>query len=261
MLNVLEASEHGKAEKAVRINAVGSGFELDDLNIILRSSRLQAILIPKVQSAKEVQFVSRMIDTVAPEITRKNIMLIAAVESALGIMQLKEISTSDPRLDALVFAAEDYTADVGLIRTRERKEMLYARSALVTAAKAYNLQAIDLVCIDYKDQDILREECIEGRQMGFDGKQAIHPGQIDIIQQEFMPSEKDIDNAVKILNGYAEAVRSGKGAYGLEGEGGTKMIDMPVVKAALATVSKAIAAGVSLPEIQDFEKTAEAAAQ
>ncbi|KAF8975238.1 hypothetical protein BGZ46_009306, partial [Entomortierella lignicola] len=102
VFDALEASEHRKAEKAVRINAVGSGLEFDDLNVVLRSSRLQAIVIPKVQSAKDIQFVCQMVDSVAPSITRANVRILASIESALGVMNLKEIATADPRVDALV---------------------------------------------------------------------------------------------------------------------------------------------------------------
>ncbi|KAG1167391.1 hypothetical protein G6F36_012561 [Rhizopus arrhizus] len=218
VIDALEASEHGKAEKAVRINAVGSGHELDDLNVILHSRRLQAIIIPKVQSAKDIQFVSRMIDSVAVESQRERIRLIASVESALGIMNMKDIVTADPRLDALIFAAEDYCADVGLIRTKSRREMLFARQYLVNAAVAYGLQAIDLVCVDYQNKDILVDECKEGREFGFTGKQAIHPDQIETIQTLFLPDPKDLERAVRIVEGYEHYSQKGIGAFNLDGK-------------------------------------------
>ncbi|ORX82894.1 beta subunit of citrate lyase [Basidiobolus meristosporus CBS 931.73] len=243
VLDTLEASEHRKAEKAVRINAIGSGLELDDLNVVLRSKRLEAIVIPKVQSAKDIQFVSQMIDTVAPEITRKDIRILASIESALGIMNMKEIATCDPRVDALVFAAEDFCADLQMIRTPSRLEMLYARSAVVTTAKAYNLQAIDLVCVDYENEKILQEECDEGREMGFTGKQAVHPKQVETIQRVFLPSHNEIERALKVMKGYVEFKEKGVGAFSLEG----KMIDMPVVRWAQRLLIRAQKGGV-LPE-------------
>ncbi|KAG0748545.1 hypothetical protein G6F57_000833 [Rhizopus arrhizus] len=246
VIDALEASEHGKAEKAVRINAVGSGHELDDLNVILHSRRLQAIIIPKVQSAKDIQFVSRMIDSVAVESQRERIRLIASVESALGIMNMKDIVTADPRLDALIFAAEDYCADVGLIRTKSRREMLFARQYLVNAAVAYGLQAIDLVCVDYQNKDILVDECKEGREFGFTGKQAIHPDQIETIQTLFLPDPKDLERAVRIVEGYEHYSQKGIGAFNLDG----KMIDMPVVKWAEKVVARAKAGGMNIPEFE-----------
>ncbi|KAI8576677.1 hypothetical protein K450DRAFT_255628 [Umbelopsis ramanniana AG] len=245
IMDALEASEHGKAEKAVRINAVGSGLELDDLNVVLHTKRLQAIVIPKVQSAKDIQFVSRMIDSVAPESNRANIRLIASVESAMGIMNLKEIATADPRLDALIFAAEDYCADLGLVRTPSRLEMLFARQQIVTTASAFGLQSIDLVCVDYQNLDILKEECREGREFGFTGKQAIHPGQIDTIQEYFLPDPKDVERAVKIMDGFELYSKKGVGAFVVDG----KMIDMPVIKWAQKVVAKAKAGGMEIPEL------------
>ncbi|KAG9285931.1 hypothetical protein G9A89_013356 [Geosiphon pyriformis] len=243
VFDTLEASEPGLSEKAVRINAVGSGLDLDDLNVVLRSKHLQAIVIPKVQTPKDIQFVSRMIDSVAIDTTQSNIRLIASIESALGIMNIKEIAISDPRLDALIFAAEDYCADLGLIRTSSRKELAYARQVIVTAACAYDLQAIDLVCLDYNDDAILTEECREGREMGFLGKQAIHPRQVDIIQQTFLPDEKDIDRAARIIKGFKHHTQKGIGAFSLDG----KMIDLPMVKWAERMITRAKAGGLTVP--------------
>ncbi|KAL1920495.1 uncharacterized protein VTP21DRAFT_872 [Calcarisporiella thermophila] len=237
ILDALEAVKD-RRERAVRINAVGSGLELDDLNVVLHSKSLQAIVIPKVQSAKDVQFVSQMIDTVAPEVTRRNIRLIASIESALAIMNLKEIATSDPRLDALIFAAEDYCADTGITRSPHRTELLFARGAVVNAAVAFGLQAIDLVCFDYQDDAILEEECREGRGMGFSGKQAIHPRQIDTIQKMFLPDQADLERAVRIVEGYEQHSVKGIGAFALDG----KVVDLPVVKWAERLIAKAKAA-------------------
>ncbi|CAJ0763081.1 13951_t:CDS:10, partial [Entrophospora sp. SA101] len=237
------------SEKAVRINAVGSGLELEDLNVVLRSKRLEGIVIPKVRSAKDVQFVSRMIDSIAPDNTRSNIRLLASIESAMGIMNIKEIVTSDLRLDGLIFAAEDYCADLGMIRTPSCKELLLARQAIVVAASAYGLQAIDMVCLDFRNNEILMKECREGREMGFVGKQAIHPNQIDIIQKTFLPDEKGI--AARIIHEYGIYSKKGIGAFDLDG----KVIDLPVVKWAERLITRAKSAGIKIPEIKSETKT------
>ncbi|KAI8967402.1 Pyruvate/Phosphoenolpyruvate kinase-like domain-containing protein [Mycotypha africana] len=247
VIDALEASEHGKAEKAVRINSVGSGYELDDLNVILHSKRLQAIVIPKVQSAKDIQFVSRMIDSVAVSSQQQRIKLIASVESALGMMNIREIATADPRLDALIFAAEDYCADLGLTRTKTRNEMLFARQLLVNAAVAYGLQAIDLVCVDYKDKEALLAECIEGRSFGFEGKQAVHPDQIEIIQKTFLPDAADIERAARILNGAKTYAQKRVGSFSLDGS----VIDRPVIKWAEKIVARASAGGIAIPQVDN----------
>ena len=156
----------------------------------------------------------------------KRIRLLVAIESPLAIMKLKKIARCDPRIDAFIFASEDYCAETGMRRTNTRKELYYPRSAVVTAAHAYNLQAIDLVCMDYENHDLLREECREGVEMGYQGKQAIHPGQIDIIHKEFSPRTEDIEYARLIVQGYQQHVQTGIGVFDLNG----KVIDLPVVK-------------------------------
>ncbi|KAI9009514.1 Pyruvate/Phosphoenolpyruvate kinase-like domain-containing protein [Gaertneriomyces semiglobifer] len=235
VFQALEQFDTGNTEKTVRINAVGSGFEVDDLNVVLRSKHLEALVVPKVQSAKEVEFVSRMIDSITPDSSRPNIRILACIESALGIMNIREIAQSDPRVDALVFAAEDYAADVGLIRTPSRREFTYARQRVATAASAFGLQAIDMVCVDYQNPAILEDECREGREWGFTGKQAIHPKQLEIIQGIFSPSPEDIARATRIVEGYLEHSKKGIGAFNLDG----KMIDTPVVKWAERLLAKA----------------------
>ncbi|KAI9353244.1 Pyruvate/Phosphoenolpyruvate kinase-like domain-containing protein [Zopfochytrium polystomum] len=222
-----------QGERAVRMNAVGSGLEHDDLAAILCSPHLDAILIPKVQSPDDVAFVSRAID--ARGSGKGSVKIMASIESARGLLNVAAIAACDPRVEALVFAAEDYVADVGLRRTPGRLEMLYARQAVVTAAKANALQAIDLVCVDYKKTDVLREECTEGRDFGFTGKQAIHPAQVPVIHELFSPSPAEVEYATKIVEGYASYQVEGKGAFNLDG----KMIDMPVVKWAHTILAQA----------------------
>ncbi|KAL2914063.1 hypothetical protein HK105_206508 [Polyrhizophydium stewartii] len=235
VFSALETYDVGKSEKAVRINSVGSGLELDDLNVVLRSRNLQALLIPKVNSPRDIHFVAHMIDSIAPVSVRENIRILASIESAQGIMNIREIAKADPRIEALVFAAEDYAADTGLLRTPSRTEMLFARQTVVTAACAFGLQSIDLVCVDFQSPEILEQECTEGRQFGFTGKQAIHPKQIAAIHRVFAPSTQDVERASRIVGGYEEHLRKGVGAFNLDG----KMIDMPVVKWAQRLLAKA----------------------
>lgn len=117
--------------------------------------------------------------------------IIGMIESAQAMVRIHEIAAAGKgHLDALLFAAEDYCADVELTRTPERTELLYPRSRLVTAAKAYGLGAIDLVCTNYKDAENLRIESEEGRRLGFTGKQAIHPDQVAVIQAAYAPDER-----------------------------------------------------------------------
>ncbi|XJO76008.1 hypothetical protein BDV3_006589 [Batrachochytrium dendrobatidis] len=237
VFSALESFDVGHSEKAVRINSVGSGLELDDLNVILRSKNLQTILIPKVNSVRDIHAISSLIDSIAPPSTRENIRIMASIESALGLLNIREIASSDPRIDALVFAAEDYIADLSLIRTPSRLEMLHARQTVVTTACAYGIQSIDLVCVDFQNENVLIDECIEGRQFGFTGKQAIHPKQIQTIHKFFSPSASDIEKATRIVEGFEQNKRAGIGAFNIDG----KMIDAPVVKWAQQLLAKSAA--------------------
>ncbi|KAJ3406249.1 hypothetical protein HDV05_006113 [Chytridiales sp. JEL 0842] len=170
-----------------------------------------------------------MIDTVGagPRKERPHqVKILASIESAIGLMNMREIITADKRVEGLVFAAEDYSASVGLIRTKSRLEMIFARQQIVTMAAAHDIQAIDLVCVDFKDNQVLMDECREGRTFGFSGKQAIHPNQLPAIHSLFAPSETDLIYADRILQGYEQHRLKGAGAFNLDG----KMIDMPVVK-------------------------------
>ena len=113
-----------------------------------------------------------------------------------------------------------------MTRTPSRLELMYTRQRMLCAAKAFGLDSIDLVCIDFKDDDVLFKEALEGSQMGFTGKQAIHPKQIETIYKAFRPSDDKIDFARKIVTGFKEHSNQGKGAFEVNG----KMIDMPMLK-------------------------------
>lgn len=237
VLSALEKHQlHSACEKAVRINAVGSGLEIDDLQVVLSSNHLEALVIPKVESREQLAFVSHMVNSLAPAATRNSVRLIACIESALGLLNIREIASACPgRLEALVFASEDYCADTSIIRTEHLRELLYARSTVVTAAVAHQLQAIDLVCIDYKSMEKLEKECVEGRQLGFTGKQAIHPGQLATIQSHFSPTLQQLEKARLIISEYERHIQRGVGAFVID----NKMVDMPVVKWAQGIVRSA----------------------
>ena len=164
--------------------------------------------------------------------------MIAIVESALGIVNLKQIA-SHPRLDALIFGAEDFAASLGATRTRNGWEVLYARGNLVTHAAAFGLQAIDMVFIDFRDAVNLKVEAMQGAHMGFSGKQIIHPSQVKPVQEAFSPRDEEIDYARRLIAAFEAAQKEGSGAIAFEG----KMIDLPLIKAAQNVLERARAAG------------------
>ena len=238
--HALRALDFSHTERLARLNAVGSGLEADDLAAVL-PARPDGIVIPKVSDAAPVRWVSEQIAAVerAQGWEPGSIYLIAMIESARGVINLPEIAAADSRVQALIFGAEDFAADIGAVRTREGWEVFYARSAVVTCAAAFGLQAIDLLNVDFRDLDALQVEARQGAQMGFAGKQIIHPNQVAPVQEAFTPDDAAIAQAQRIVSAAAEHQAAGAGAFALDG----KMVDMPVVKAAERVLMLARAAG------------------
>jgi len=156
------------------------------------------------------------------------------VEGARAVLDLKAIAAA-PRLEALIFGAEDLAADLGAVRTPEGWEVFYARGAVVTAAAAYGLQAIDMVSVDFKDLEALRREATFGARMGFSGKQTIHPNQIAPVQAAFTPDGEAAARARHLVAAFEAHQEKGTGAFALDG----RMIDMPLVKAARNVLARA----------------------
>ncbi|KAK7682421.1 hypothetical protein QCA50_014626 [Cerrena zonata] len=248
---------------AVRLNAVNTPFFQKDISQALKVPSIRTFVLPKVNSLDDLNSVSHEILSHCNFSGTKpidSIRLVASIESARAILNLKDIagwrskhgSLLGGQLSGLLFAAEDYCADTSVIRTSSRRELLYTRSQIAITAKAFGLEAIDMVCVNYKDLDYLREECIDGRQLGFTGKQAIHPTQVDTIQSTFVPSAREILRAAKILHQMKKAHSSQKGAIGLAVEDGpTEMIDAPMIKQAENIIRVAQAAGLAIPEQTD----------
>ena len=235
----LHELDFGRAERLVRINPVGSGLAEDDLRAAL-TYRPDGLVIPKVGSADDIAWVSERL--VQAEKQRGwpagEIVLLALIETARGVVNLKEIASSDPRLQALIFGAEDLAGDIGAVRTREGWEIFYARSAVVTHAAAFGLQALDMVYMDLKDLDGLREESLQAARMAYTGKQIIHPNQVEPVQAAFTPTDEAVAQARRVVEAAAANQREGRGAFALDG----KMVDAPVVKAAERVLERARAA-------------------
>lgn len=241
IITALQSLDFGRAERLARINAVGSGLEEADLQAVL-PARPHGIVIPKVEEAAQIHWADQQIDSFyqkagVPE--EAPLSLLVVVETARGILNLKEIAAASPRLQALIFGAEDLAGDIGAVRTQAGWEVFYARSAVVTHAAAYNLQAIDMVYIDFKDQQGLEAEAVQGMQLGYSGKQIIHPSQVEPVQRAFTPTKEAIAYAQRVMDAFTSHQSAGYGAFALDG----KMIDAPIVKAAERVLARAQAAG------------------
>lgn len=239
IVSALQQIDFGASERIVRVNGLNTGRTEQDLAEVL-PFHPDAILLPKVDAARQIQQLDEIL--LAAEKAHgwplQSIALIVIVESARGMLALDSIcqqSEKISRFQAVVFGAEDFTADMGATRTPEALELLYARSRLVLHCVAYGLQAIDLVTVNFRDEVVLEHESTQGAQMGYSGKQIIHPAQIAAVQQIFTPSSSEIEWAGQIIASAHEYGLAGKGAFALDGQ----MVDAPVVKRAELILARA----------------------
>jgi citrate lyase subunit beta / citryl-CoA lyase len=236
--NALRAVDFLRCERMVRINQLPLGLE--DLEEIVPESP-DVILIPKVETARQVLDAIQKIAEIKSNfgLTRP-IWLMPILESALGIEKAYEIATACEEIAALTIGLEDYTADLGVVKTATGAESLFARQRVVNAAHAAGVQAIDSVFGDVGDMDALRTWALNSRAMGFEGMGCVHPMQIAVIHQAFAPTAAEIEKAQKIVTAYHEAQKKGLGVVSL----GSKMIDAPVVNRAVKLMAQAEAMGL-----------------
>ncbi|PPQ77480.1 hypothetical protein CVT25_011350 [Psilocybe cyanescens] len=241
---------------AVRVNDVTTPYFRDDITQIVTGVShplVKSIILPKIHSTTDLDCVSDAVAIARHRLEKPFLNIIPSIESAKGMWNLGSIAAwqsshggiAGGTLNALLFAAEDYCADTAIIRTPSRRELLYTRSQIVITAKAFGLDAIDMVCVDFRDLEILTDECIDGRQLGFTGKQAIHPSQVPVINSTYVPTDEEILRASKVIEAMNRAHESQKGAADLDG----KMIDAPMIKQARKILDIAKSAGLSIPNL------------
>src|SRR5437762_1055581 len=231
--NALRAVDFGQCERMVRINHLPMGLE-DLAEIIPENPDL--ILLPKAELPEHVAETDRMIGELKSRygITRP-IWLIPILESALGIENASAIAMASKNVVAISIGLEDYTAELGVPKTGEGRESLYARMRLVNVSRALGVQAIDSVFTDVGDINGLRNWAENSRALGFEGMGCIHPVQIPVIHEAFAPSLAEIEKAFRIVTAFEEAQQRGLGVVSL----GSKMIDSPVVARAQKLVARA----------------------
>jgi len=237
--NTLRAVSFGGCERMVRINQLPLGLE-DLAEVIPEAPDL--VLIPKVEHPGQVVQVDNMIS----ELKQRNkinrdIWLMPILESSLGIENAAAIAAASENIAALTIGLEDYTADLGVTKTAEGGESLYARHRVVNAARAAGVQAIDSVFSDVGDMDALKRWGENSRALGFEGMGCIHPAQIPVIHAAFAPSPAEIEKAQKIVSAFEQAQQRGVSVVSL----GSKMIDPPVVQRAVKLVARAKAMGLA----------------
>jgi citrate lyase subunit beta/citryl-CoA lyase len=224
-------------EVCVRVNPTGNAAE-DDLAGLFDGDAdavretLDAVMLPKTESADDAE-------TLADLLTERDaeVHVLALVETAAGILAAADVA-SLPDVDALVFGAEDLAADLGATRTAEGTEVLHAREHVVLAASAADVDALDTVYTDIEDTDGLAVETEFAIELGYDGKMAIHPAQVEPINEAFTPDPERVEWAEKVLDAKAEADAEGRGVFRVDGE----MIDAPLISQAERVLAYARAA-------------------
>lgn len=239
--NTLRSHSFMGAERIVRINQLPMG--LRDLEFII-PQRVNMVMVPKCESAAQIQQVNEKIRQIQQANSLKDpVWLMPIIESAMGVVKTFEIATAADNVAAIAIGLEDYTADLGVARTKEGTESLFARSQLVNACKAAGIQAIDSIFSDVADLEALKENALRSKAMGFDGMGCIHPRQIKVIHECFGPDEEEIASAINIVKAFDEAAEKGIAVFAI----GNKMIDAPVVKRARTTIELAARMG-KLPQ-------------
>ncbi len=224
---------------AVRINPLaGRWGERDVAELVARAGpRIGSLVIPKVESAEDVLAVDRLLGAVGEPVSRVGLQ--ALVETAAGLLRAGDIAASSPRLEALILGYADLAASLGRAPGPAPPERwLYAQETLLVASRAAGVQAIDGPYLEIRDDDGLRRRAEHARALGFDGKWAVHPSQLDIINAAFTPGDDELARSRAVLDALAGA--EGRGAVELDGE----MIDEASRKLALHVVARGRAAGV-----------------
>ncbi|MFQ6047328.1 MAG: aldolase/citrate lyase family protein [Gemmatimonadales bacterium] len=236
--NALRCVDFMGAERMVRINQLPLG--LHDLAAVVPEGP-DLILIPKTERADQVREVDERIRQIQREAGDEHpIWIMPILESALGVERAFDIASAAESVVALTIGLEDYTADLGVAKTIEGTESLYARTRLLNAARAAGVQPIDSVFGDVGDMEGLAAWAARSRALGFEGMGCIHPRQIEPIHRAFAPSEDEVAKALRIVEAFEEAERKGLGVVSL----GTRMIDPPVVLRARRLVERARRAGL-----------------
>lgn len=240
----LKTVDYGTIERVVRINPLSTPYGKKDIEAVVKGG-VDVIRMPKTETAEEVREVEAEIERVEKELgCEGRTLIMAAIESALGIVNAYNIATASKRMMGIALGAEDYSANLKTQRTKEGTELQLARETIVVAARAAGIDALDTVFSNLNDMDAFRAEVELIKRMGFDGKSIINPRQIEIVNEVFAPKEKDIEKARIILAAMKEAAERGSGVVAVNG----KMVDRPVVIRAQRTIDLAIASGIITKE-------------
>ncbi len=205
---------YGRRELIIRINALGTPWGSDDLKAASAAAP-HAILVPKVETAEQVREVESLMSQHG---AASSVAIWCMMETPLGILNAKEIAAASPRTRCLVMGTSDLTKDLHAQHTEMRLPMMTSFGLCLLAARAYGLSILDGVYLDLEDADGFRASCVQGLELGFDGKTLIHPKQVAAANEVFAPTEKDVADAREIIEAHKKATAEGAGVVVVKGK-------------------------------------------
>ncbi len=209
----VKAGGYGRREIVIRVNGLDGAWGEADVAMAAESGAA-AILLPKVESAEQVQALDRLM---TQEGAPSGMAIWCMIETPLGVLRSAEIAAAGGRLACFVMGTSDLAKDLQASHTRERLPMLTSLALCVLAARAYRLAILDGVHLDLNDDAGFAESCRQGRELGFDGKTLIHPKTIEAANRAFAPSEAELEFSRSVIQAHAEAVAAGKGVVVVDG--------------------------------------------
>lgn len=240
VFNALQTVDYGNAEKVVRINELDT-WGKEDIRAMVKGG-IDVIRLPKTETAQDIVDVDAEITKAEADFGIENgrTHMMAAIESAEGILNAREIAKASDRLVGIALGAEDYVTNLQTRRYPDGAELAFGRSMILHAARAAGIDAIDTVYSDVENEAGFRAEVERIKELGFNGKSVINPRQIPIINEYYTPTDKEIYHAKQVVQAIADAKAKGSGVIALNGQ----MIDKPIVERAERVLKLAAAAGV-----------------
>lgn len=217
--SILRVKQFGRKEKVVRVNSIGTEFWEEDLEKIVPCLP-DTILFPKVERPDDIKQFESYIGRFEGKwnLPQGKIGMMALIESPLGVLNALSIALASPRMNGLHFGAADFTRETGGRITPSRIELHYPMMQILLAARAARINAIDTPYFDINDPEGLKRHALQARDMGYDGKAIIHPGQIDIVNQSFTPTPEEVEFAKKVIAAFEKAKAEGRGAIQVDGK-------------------------------------------
>ena len=251
VVRALTDLDFGTRTRLVRINGLGTKYAYRDIIEVIESAGqfVDLLMLPKTNGPDDVRFVDTLLTQIeARGSLAKRIGIEAQIETAAGFLWVREIAASSPRLESLIFGSGDYAASMGMplanIGQDDEDDATYpghrwhaVMHAVVAAARAHGLRALDGPSADFKDVAGLEKACRTARALGFDGKQCIHPAQIKAVNTGFSPLPSEVAWAQSVVTAFERAADHGRGALAVDG----KMIDAANIRMAMTTLRRAAA--------------------